>query len=267
MSGTPWVRFFWSDYNADTAHLDLMQLGAYQRLMGYIYQRRQPLPGDVDKVYRIAHATSAMEQTAVRDVLVEFFMQDEDPERGPIFRHLRIERELERAEEFSDMAKERARKAAKARWGSSSNAPSNASSKAKAVLQQCHPEPEPEPEKRKTPPTPPRGGVVGDIVPDGVAEEAWADFVEHRKEIRKPLTARSASKAANLLREYPPEVQHEMVNTTIVSRWTGIFPPKQGNNYEASGANRVESRTERNIRIQREIEQRAFDAWNSDEVG
>ena len=117
MSATTWVRWFWSDYNADTAHLDLMQLGAYQRLLGYIYQRRQPLPGDLDKIYRLAHATSAMEQTAVQQVLTEYFIHDTDPERGNCWRHLRAERELEESANFQRGKRIGALKTNYARYG------------------------------------------------------------------------------------------------------------------------------------------------------
>jgi uncharacterized protein YdaU (DUF1376 family) len=117
LSTTPWVRWFWSDYNADTAHLDLMQLGAYQRLLGYIYQRGQPLPGDLDKVNRLCHATSAMEQTAIRQVLDEYFIPDEDPERGVCFRHLRAEREMEEAKAFQQSKRVGALKTNWARYG------------------------------------------------------------------------------------------------------------------------------------------------------
>ena len=231
MSTTPWVRWFWSDYNADTAHLDLMQLGAYQRLLGYIYQRRQPLPGDPDKIFRLTHATSAMEQTAVRQVLQEYFVPDTDPERGECWRHLRAERELERAEGFSNMAAERAKKAAAARWDASSNASSNPQAKPKQCLsnatqnqnqnqsQKEESDPEPEPKTRAC-------AREATVIPAGVDGQAWDEFLQHRREIRKPLTALAAKKAANLLSEHSPAEQRQMVDDSIRNRWTGLFPPK-----------------------------------------
>jgi hypothetical protein len=68
-----------------------------------------------------------------------------------------------------------------------------------------------------------------------VDPQAWEDFVGHRREIRKTLTERAATKAANLLAQYPPETQRQMVDATVCSGWTGIFPPKgkqQGKGYE-----------------------------------
>ena len=143
MKKTAYTRFFWSDWIADTSHLDLMQVGAYMRLLEYVYQHARPLPGDLDKIYRICHATSPTEQTAIRQIMSEYFKPFEDPEHGPQFRHLRAEREIEWAADASERNSERARTAARARWDAPSNAPSNAPSIRQAMLKQCHPEPEP----------------------------------------------------------------------------------------------------------------------------
>ena len=43
-------------------------------------------------------------------------------------------------------------------------------------------------------------------LPPTVSQTAWAEFVQHRKDIRKPLTQLAATKTANLLAQYPPEV-------------------------------------------------------------
>jgi uncharacterized protein YdaU (DUF1376 family) len=133
-----YTRFFWGDWNADTMHLDLMQLGAYMKLLGYIYQHQRALPGDMDKVYRLCHATSPTEQNAIRQVLAEFFLATEDPEYGPVYRHLRAEREIEWTKNTIATNRERATIAANTRWGNApSNAQSNASSTRQADAKQC----------------------------------------------------------------------------------------------------------------------------------
>ena len=101
MAKTPYVRFFWSDWIADTAHLDLMQLGAYMRLLEYVYQHSRPIPGDMERVYRIFNAATQEEKTAIREVLEEFFKQS--IENGiPVYRHSRAEREMQWSEAAMD---------------------------------------------------------------------------------------------------------------------------------------------------------------------
>ena len=62
--------------------------------------------------------------------------------------------------------------------------------------------------------------------PEPVDAMAWADFETHRAAIRKPLTDQARTKNANILLEYPPDVQRQIVDTSIANRWTGLFPPK-----------------------------------------
>src|SRR5690606_22609581 len=57
---------------------------------------------------------------------------------------------------------------------------------------------------------------------------AWADFEEHRKAIRKPMTDKAREKNAEVLAPLTAEQQRDSVDTTIRNRWTGLFPPKGG---------------------------------------
>lgn len=59
-----------------------------------------------------------------------------------------------------------------------------------------------------------------------VDPQVWADFEEHRKAIRKPLTDMARKLSAEFLSKLPPEQQRESVNESIRSRWTGLYPPK-----------------------------------------
>ena len=65
---------------------------------------------------------------------------------------------------------------------------------------------------------------------DHVDPTVWAEFVEHRKAIRKPLGKLSATKNRNILEAMTPAQQRQAVDTTIANNWVGIFPPKGGSN-------------------------------------
>jgi len=91
---------------------------------------------------------------------------------------------------------------------------------------------DPDPEKWGTPP-------VSDIpeeettplppsfaLAESIDRQAWAEFEQHRKEIRKPLTDLARTKAANILAPLSAEQQRETVNNSVVSRWPGLYPPK-----------------------------------------
>lgn len=60
--------------------------------------------------------------------------------------------------------------------------------------------------------------------PAGVSDQAWADWCQHRKEIRKPLTATTCAKQAKMLAgHHAPDA---VINQSISNGWTGLFPEK-----------------------------------------
>lgn len=60
--------------------------------------------------------------------------------------------------------------------------------------------------------------------PANVSAETWAKWVQHRKEIRKPLTPTSCSQQAAQLATHPnPDV---VIATSIASGWQGLFPDR-----------------------------------------
>lgn len=66
------------DYAKDTAHLSMMEDGAYRRLIDICYASEKPLPLESRAVYRLARAQSKAERDAVDVVLREFFDRRDD---------------------------------------------------------------------------------------------------------------------------------------------------------------------------------------------
>lgn len=60
--------------------------------------------------------------------------------------------------------------------------------------------------------------------PANVSDKVWADWCQHRKEIRKPLTATTCDRQANTLEgHHSPDV---VIIQSISNGWTGLFPEK-----------------------------------------
>ena len=60
--------------------------------------------------------------------------------------------------------------------------------------------------------------------PANVSDKVWADWCQHRKEIRKPLTATTCDRQAKTLEgHHSPDV---VINQSISNGWTGLFPEK-----------------------------------------
>ena len=72
--------------------------------------------------------------------------------------------------------------------------------------------------------------------PANVSDKAWADWCQHRKEIRKPLTAKSCEQQAKALEGHATPDQ--VLATSIANGWTGIFPEKATGNVHHFPASR-----------------------------
>lgn len=95
-------------------------------------------------------------------------------------------------------------------------------------------------------------------LPEGICPQAWAEFVAHRRGMKKPLSALSAQKNINVLMNLSLAQQREAVDTTIANNWTGLFSPKgnhgnqQGHSEPRSAVDRVRAAS-----AKREAEARA----------
>lgn len=60
--------------------------------------------------------------------------------------------------------------------------------------------------------------------PANVSAQTWADWCQHRREIRKALTATTCARQAKTLAgHHNPD---EVINQSITNGWTGLFPEK-----------------------------------------
>jgi uncharacterized protein YdaU (DUF1376 family) len=130
------------DYARDTAHLTLIEHGAYQVLLDTYYATEEPLPTEAGSLYRIAKAFTAAEKKAVMAIVSKFFPIGSDGLRH----NKRADEEITKRAEQADtnrstaIAREAKRKENKQGTNRSTNRTTNA---------ERIPEPEPEKEKSK----------------------------------------------------------------------------------------------------------------------
>jgi uncharacterized protein YdaU (DUF1376 family) len=137
-----WYAHYTGDYGRDTAHLSLVQHGAYRLLLDHYYSTSGPLPADVTALYRICRAFDQAERDAVDHVLSKFFTLQDDG-----YHNARADMELVRRNQHHERLSNGARKTNAKRWGNrSATRPALAS-----------PQPQPQPKKKNpaTEPAPP----------------------------------------------------------------------------------------------------------------
>ena len=62
--------------------------------------------------------------------------------------------------------------------------------------------------------------------PANVSVDAWAEWCQHRSEIRKRLTETACDQQAKVLEDHP--APDDVLRLSIRNGWTGIFPEKSG---------------------------------------
>lgn len=113
------------DYLADTMHLTRDQHGGYLMLIMAYWRKGSALEDNDDALASISRCSS-IEWASIRPVLAKFFTVE-----AGLWKHGRIDEELQKAAENYAAKVERAKAGASARWGK------NASSNAQASGKQC----------------------------------------------------------------------------------------------------------------------------------
>src|SRR4051812_6372366 len=86
------------DYGKDTRDLSPLEHGVYRLLLDFNYATEQPIPNEVDKLYRVVGAQSHAEKVAVRLVAERFFPINGDGRRHNKRAEAEIQKYLERVE-------------------------------------------------------------------------------------------------------------------------------------------------------------------------
>lgn len=104
-------------------------------------------------------------------------------------------------------------------------------------------------------------------LPPDVDPEAWTDLMQHRKDIRKPVTELAAKKLAKTLATLPADIQRQTVDRSISNGWTGVFPDKHnGSNHAARKESPFDHHQRMSQFFQDNLEQ-AFRSDNADSGG
>lgn len=170
------------DYLRDTAHLSMVEDGAYRRLLDAYYIKELPLPKAVRDVYRLVRAGSKVEKDAVSIVLSEFFSEDANG-----WRHKRCDTEIARYQDKQAKAK----RSAEARWSASkphSDGNANASPNAYADAMRTHSDGNALQSPVTRHQTPKKKNTSAIAPPDGVSDSVWQDFLKIRVAKKAPMT-------------------------------------------------------------------------------
>lgn len=171
--------FHIGDYLRDTAHLSVMEDGAYRRMLDLYYASEKPLPLDLVWLCRLLRAESDEEKEAVQFVLQHFF---EKFEHGWVSK--RAEAEIKAANKRTKAARLNGKKGGRPKTqrvstGLATQNPAETQGKA------------PNNQKPITKNQKPKIEEVALRLPDWLPSDAWKAFLEMRKQKKTPNTPRA----------------------------------------------------------------------------
>lgn len=107
-----YYRRYVGDYLRDTSRLSMLEHGAYNVLLDHYYAEEEPLPLDLNEIYRIARAILPEERRAVDKVLFKYFDKAEDG-----YHNARADEEIAKGTSAIEQMSDAGRRGAEKRWG------------------------------------------------------------------------------------------------------------------------------------------------------
>jgi len=84
-----------------------------------------------------------------------------------------------------------------------------------------------------------------DGLPASISDQLWCDFVDHRQQIKKPMTDKAVSMLVTKLKgmESNGSIAGDAIQESIINGWQGVFEPKQkgGNTPSNAGSRKPHS--------------------------
>lgn len=229
-----YYKFNINDWQASVRHLTPEQEGVYFRLINYYYDTEKPLPLDMEPVLR--RLMLETHWVIVQEILSEFFVKTEKGYQKEKCNSL--------IKEYKKMANKnkkngclggRPRKNAASKKTQSVSSGNPVATQSKPTGNPNHKplttnqEPETtnqiisEPKAQSRPKTKFDPAEVDFI---GLNRNSWLEWVEYRKDKRKPISKAAAKKQTDELLQYDEATQALMIDQSIKNDYTGIFPVK-----------------------------------------
>lgn len=241
MAHIAWFPFYIGDYLKDTQELSPVEHGMYLKLMLWYYNKAKPIPHA--KRYAIAGANADANASGLLNgcdasggdiytlcdyLLEEFFVRD-----GNFWHHNRIDGEIEKRIKISESRSLAAKK---------SHQKDTKTSDAKAHASAMQVQTQSQSQSQGLSKLNPKGRAT---IPDWVDGELWADYLEHRQKLKKPMTSKAQQLAISQLERFFKDGENvrDVIEQSIQNGWAGLFTTKnKGHNNGTT--NRRPSQTE-----------------------
>jgi uncharacterized protein YdaU (DUF1376 family) len=242
-----YYKFNINDWQASVRHLTPEQEGVYFRLINYYYDTEKPLPLDMEPVLR--RLMLETHWVIVQEILAEFFIEtSKGYQKEKCDGLIKEYKKMANKNKKNGVLGGRPRKNAASKKTQSVTTGNPLATQSKPTGNPNH-KPlttnhkplttnqiisEPKAQSR---PKPKFDAAEVDFI--GLNRNSWLEWIEYRKEKRKPVSKAAAKKQTDELLQYDEATQALMIDQSIKNDYTGIFPLK------VSGVQNVTSKPNR----------------------
>lgn len=234
MAGLPWYAHHIEKYLKKTAHLSMLQHGAYRLMLDHYYNTAEPLPAKLEQVQRICRAFDEHEKAAVSAILNEFFYLGDDG-----WHNEPADEELAKMAELSEKRRNAAKNRGRSNKTETQDAASddafattiagtNADAIDGAIAHTLNTNNISSLRSDIAPPKKQSASKPFDL-PDWIPTEVWSAFMEVRKRKRAANTTYALTLLVKSL-EHWRSLGHdptEIINKSIKAGWSDVYEPKE----------------------------------------
>jgi uncharacterized protein YdaU (DUF1376 family) len=210
-----YYKFNISDYRKDTVHLTPVEHYIYRSLIDWYYLDELPIPKETQSVIR--RLCLGIESVSLlENVLNDFFKLSET---GYI--HKRIDVEIAEYHGRNKANSENGKKGGRPAKPTTARVKTQSVKLVNPIESQINPNYKPLTINQE---------LITNILPSWIPVDAWNDFVDSRKKLRKPLTQGAIKLAISTLSKLKAEGNDpkEVIEQSILSGYSGLFPVNKG---------------------------------------
>ena len=203
-----------ADFNLHTVHLTLEEEAVYRRLIDFYYDTEKPIPKETQPVIRRLRLGSYVNE--FEQILSEFFTLEDDG-----WHSYRCDIEIKAYHDRGEIARSNGKKGGRPRKNKGKETQSVNLANPDITHKKANQELITNNDKPITKEI---------IIPDGINQPAWDEWIDYRKSKKKTVSQAAAKKQFKLLTNYAFEVQQQIIDQSIQNDYQGLFAPKGNNN-------------------------------------
>ena len=216
-----YYQFNIGDYAKRTRHLTNLEDLAYRRLIDLYYTEESPMPDDLNQIARLVSMRENKDE--IKNVLSDFFTLE-----SGFWVNKRADEEISKYHAKAGNARANGKKGGRPKKPNTNPEETqsvNLANPEESGLKANH-KPLTNNHKTVTIKQEPVNKKQPWKAPNGLNMEAWAEFEQHRKDIKKPMSDLARTKAANQIIALSKPDQQLTIDRSIAARWPGLYPDK-----------------------------------------